>query len=264
MMGRVFSAEAGSRNARAALVALALLAACKKPPEVPVCGLHSASAPVTVDDGKTERTLGVGAKLLPSDHISVKGWAVLECFGGALKVLHKTSTEVRDLPESAVEAATLPRRALQAGKVVEVEALARTVAGRYSSNKFTPESALAASKELTSADYFKAFFTPNGFDKLGKDGPALEGPRNLPNPAFRQKVPYIHAGELGEGEWLIEVEDDAVFAETDDLATAALLEGKTYELGRTVRLLLPDGAEAELTIDGQKIELDGPMDLKLR
>ncbi len=246
---------------RAAL--LVLLVSCKKEPEVPVCGLHSASAPVTVDDGKTTRTLGVGAKLLPSDHLSVKEWAVLECFGGALTVLHKTSTHVRDVPEAMVEATTLPRRALSGGKVVEAEALARTVAGRYSSNKFTPESALGP-KELTSADYFKAFFTPNGFDKLGHDGPSPEGPRNLPAPAFRTKVPYIHAGDLGEGEWLIEVEDDAVFAETDDLATAALLEGKTYKLGRAVRLLVPDGAEAELQLDGQKIELDGPMDLKLR
>src|SRR5436190_15190071 len=100
MMARVFSAAAGSRS-RAALAGALLFLGCKKPPEVPVCGLHSASAPVTVDDGKSTRTLGVGAKLLPSDHLSVKGWAVLECFGGALKVLHKTSTDVRDLPESA-------------------------------------------------------------------------------------------------------------------------------------------------------------------
>ncbi|MBL8951434.1 MAG: hypothetical protein JNK82_11685 [Myxococcaceae bacterium] len=261
-MARVFSAAGGLRRSAAAL-ALLLVAACKKEPVGPVCGLHSASAPVTVDDGNVTRTLGVGAKLLPGDHLKVQEWAVLECFGGALRVLHKTSVDVRDLPEATVEAATLPRRALQGGKVVEVEALARTIAARYSTNKFTPESALAP-KELTSGDYFKAFFTPNGFDKLGHDGPPLEGPRNLPAPAFRTKVPYIHAGDLGEGEWLLEVEDDAVFAETDDLATAALVEGKTYELGRTVRLLLPDGAEAELTIDGKQIELDGPMDLKLR
>lgn len=246
----------------AALLLLAA-AACKKEPDVPVCGLHSASAPVTVDDGKVTHTLGVGAKLNPSDKLGVKGWAVLECFGGALKVLHRTSIEVGDLPEAKVEAATLPRRVLKEGKVEQVEALARTIVARYSGNRFTPESATVNSQELTSADYFKAFFTPNGFDALAA-GPPPEGPRKLPAPAFRVKVPYIHAGELGEGDWLIEVEDGAVFAETDDLATAALVEGKTYQLGRTVRLLLPDGAEATVTIDGKKIELDGPMDLKLR
>ena len=247
---------------RWAALLLALMA-CKKEPELPLCGLHSASAPVTLDDGKSMRTLGVGAKLLPSDKIAVKDWAVLECFGGALKVLHRQTVEVGELPEAKVEAATLPRRALKDGKVEAVEALARTVAARYSTNKFTPESALVNSQELTSADYFKAFFTPNGFDQLAA-GPAPDGPRKLPAPAFRVKVPYIHAGDLGEGDVLLEVEDDAVFAETDDLATAALVEGKTYQLGRTVRLLLPDGAEATLKLEGKELELEGPMDLKVR
>lgn len=249
---------------RALAVLFVAASACKKQPDVPVCGLHSASAPVTVDDGKATRTLGVGAKLNPSDRISVKDWAVLECFGGALKVLHKDKVEVGELPESKIESYSLPRRALKDGKVIEVEALSRTVAARYSSNRFTPESALAGAQELTSADYFKAFFTPNGFDQLSA-GPTPDGPRKLPAPAFRAKVPYIHAGDLGEGDALLEVDDDVVFAETDDLATAALVEGKTYKLGRSVRLLLPDGAEATLTLEGGTIvELDGPMDLKLR
>jgi hypothetical protein len=248
---------------RAALAVL-LLAACKKEPEVPICGLHSASAPVTAEAEKTTHTLGVGAKLLPSDRISVKDWAVLECFGGALIVLHKRSVEIGDIPEAKVEAATLPRRALKDGKVVEVEALPRTIAARYSNNKFTPDSALVDNSQPTNADYFKAFFSPNGFADLGGGGPAADGPHKLPAPAFRVKVPYVHAADLGEGDWLLEVTDDVAFAETDDLATAALLEGKTYKLGRTVRLLLPDGAEANLTQDGKKVELEGPMDLKLR
>lgn len=243
---------------RAALLFVAL-AACKKEPEVPLCGLHSASAPVTMED----HTLGVGAKLMPSDKISVKDWAVLECFAGALKVLHKQTVEVGELPEARVEAATLPRRALKEGKVESVEALPRTIAARYSSNKFTPDSALADQQQLTSGDYFKAFFTPNGFASLG-GGPAPDGPRKLPAPSLRAKVPYIHAGDLGEGDALLEVTDEVAFAETDDLATAAMVEGLTYRLGRTVRLLLPDGAEAKLTVDGKTIELEGPMDLKLR
>lgn len=242
-------------------VVLFVAASCKQVPDVPVCGLHSASAPVTVEG--SNRTLGVGAKLNPSDRISAQGWAVLECFTGALKVLHKKTVTIGDLTESKVEAATLPRRALRDGKVIDVEALSRTVSARYSSNRFTPESAKHADAELTSSDYFKAFFTPNGFDSLGA-GPVPDGPRKLPAPTFRAKVPFIHAADLGEGDALIEVEDDVVFAETDDLATAALVEGKTYGLGRSVRLLLPDGAEATLKLGGQKIELEGPMDLKLK
>ena len=63
----------------------------------------------------------------------------------------------------------------------------------------------------------------------------------------------------------IVVDDEVVFAETDELATAALPEGHTYELGGTTRLVLPDGAEATLTLaDGTKVELEGPMDLRLR
>jgi hypothetical protein len=240
--------------------ALSLLIACKREPEVPVCGLHSASAPVTVDDGKATHTLGVGAKLNPSDRITVKDWAVLECFGGAVKVLHRTSLEVGDLPEAKLEAVTLPRRCLRDGKVEEVSALPRAVAARYSSNRYTPESALWAPGP-TNADYFKAFFTPNGFAELG--GPAGDGPRKLPAPSLRVKVPYIHASELGESDPVLEVTDDVAFAETDDLATAALVEGKTYRLGRTSRLLLPDGAAARLQLGGKKIELEGPMDLKL-
>jgi hypothetical protein len=245
------------------LLALLAPSACKKQPDVPVCGLHSASAPVTAEDDKTTHTLGVGAKLLPSDRISATEWAVLECFGGALVVLHKKSVEVGDLREARVEAATLPRRALADGKIAEVEALPRTVSARYSGNKFTPDSALVDSRQPTNADYFKAFFTPNGFADLGS-GPAADGPHKLPAPSFRVKVPYIHAGDLGEGDWLLEVTDDVAFAETDDLATAALIEGKTYKLGRTIRLLLPDGAEAVLSIDGKQTPLEGPMDLKLR
>ncbi|MBK7864797.1 MAG: hypothetical protein IPJ65_40590 [Archangiaceae bacterium] len=249
---------------RAAAAALALLLpSCTREPEVPRCGLHSASAPVTVDDGKATRTLSVGARLMPSDQLSVKEWAVLECFGGTLKVLHRTSALIRELPESTVEAATLPRRVLREGKIEEIEALPRTVAARYSSNRFTPESALNPNQQPSNADYFKAFFTPNGFDNLAA-APAGEGPRKLPAPTFRAKVPYIHAGDLGDGDAVLHVTDEAAFAETDDLATAALVEGKSYRLGRTLRLLLPDGAEAELTVDGKKLELEGPMDLKLR
>ena len=90
-------------------------------------------------------------------------------------------------------------------------------------------------------------------------------PRNLPAPYKRARVPFVHAGDLGDGPYLLTVDDEIVFAETDDLATAALPEDRTYSLGRTVRLIVPDGAEATIDLGGGKtVELDGPMDLSLR
>jgi len=249
---------------RAALAVFAVaLVGCQKKPEVPVCGLHSAAAPITMTVGKKERTLSVGAKLLPSDHLTASGDALLECFGAALRRLEKgDSFDVGELTESKIESTNIPRFRLVAGKLEKVEAMRRTVAPRYSDNQFTPESALDA-PESTSGDYFVAFFTPNGFAKM-KTAP-LDGPRKLPPPSLRPRVPFVHAGDLGEGPYLLTVEDEVVFAETDDLATAALPEDKTYSLGRTVRLILPDGAEATLDLGGGTlVELDGPMDVSLR
>ncbi len=68
-------------------------------------------------------------------------------------------------------------------------------------------------------------------------------PRTLPAPPFRPKVPYIHAGPLGEGGPVVDVDDGFAIAETDDLATAVLLEDREVPLGRTVRLIVPKGAE---------------------
>ncbi len=247
------------------LAALALAAACKAPlPEGPVCGLHSASAPVVSVDG--QRTFGVGAKILATDKLEVEGWALLECFTGGIKTLHKETVKVADLREWKVEALSLPHRVLKAGKVEEVEELPRTVVARYTTNRFTPAGAspMNSTAAPTQGELFMAFFTPNGMETLGS-GPSAEGPRKLPAPFARPRVPFIHAGDLGDGETQLKVTDDVVFAETDDLATAALVEGKTYKLGRAVRLLLPDGAEGKLLFpDGQKVKLEGPMDLRLK
>ena len=246
----------------AMLAALALLG-CPAKNEVPVCGLHSAAAPIVMKVGKKERTLGVGAKLLPSDHLTASGDALLECFGGALRRIEKGDDfDVGELIEAKIESTNVPRYRLVDGKLQKVEAMPRTVAPRYSDNHFTPESALAPA-EATSGDYFVAFFTPNGFAKM--KGPPVEGPRNLPPPYKRARVPFVHAGELGPGPYLITVEDEIVFAETDDLATAALPEGQTYSLGRTVRLIVPGGAEATVDLGaGKAVALEGPMDLSLR
>jgi hypothetical protein len=228
----------------------------------PVCGLHSAAEPVTLE-GKAEVLLAVGARLLPSDRLDAEGYALLECFGGALKILEDERVVVGELTEAKIEATTVPRFVLKDGKVVPSTAMPMSMLPRYSDNRFTPKSALAQAGP-TDADYFKAFFTPNGIENLGS-GPREEGPRTLPAPGDRPRVARIHAGPLGEGGATLVVEDEVVFAETDDLATAALLESHTYALGRTTRLILPDGAEATLKRDGaEPLELEGPMDLRLR
>lgn len=241
---------------------LSLACACTKEPEVAVCGLHAAAEPVSLV-GKTDMALAVGAKLMPSDRLDADGYALLECFGGALRVIEDEKVIVGELKESKIEAITVPRFKLVDGKPVPATSLPPSMLPRYSDNRFTPSSAFTGSTGPSSAEYFKAFFTPNGIENLAS-APRVEGPTSLPPPSQRVKVSRIHAGPLGEGGAQLEVEDEVVFAETDDLATAALPEGHTYALGRTVRLVLPDGAEATLVRDGQRIELDGPMDLRLR
>lgn len=244
------------------MLALLALAGCKDAPSAePLCGLHSASEPVTLE-GAREQALAVGARLKAGDRLTAEGLALLECFKGGLKVLDDETVTVGELMEAKFEATTIPRFVLKDGAPVAVDVPSPAVVARYSDNRFTPKSALS-SNEPTSADYFKAFFTPNGIENM-QAGPRPDGPTKLAPPSARPKVSRIHAGDLGQGGALLEVDDEVVFAETDDLATAALLEGKRYELGRAVRLVLPDGAEAELVVEGRTIELDGPMDLRLR
>ncbi len=235
--------------------------ACTKEPAAPVCGLHAASEPVLLE-GKRDVVLSVGARLMPDDKIEAKGWALLECFGGALKVLDDEAVRVGDLKESKIEATTIPRFVLRDGKPVKGNALPPSMLPRYSDNRFTPASALVGSGP-SDGDYFRAFFTPNGIENM-TSAPRVDGPTKLPPPSQRTRVSRIHAGQLGEGGLRLEVDDDVVFVETDELATAALVEDHTYALGRAVRLVIPDGAEATLTIDGVELELEGPMDLRLR
>lgn len=234
-----------------------LLAGCTKAPEGAVCGLHAASEPVKVKG----KVLSVGARLMADEELDADGWALLECFGGALKVLDDEKVRVGDLKESKIQATTIPRRALHDGKLVDDERLPPSMSLRYSDNRFTPESALK-SNDSTSGDYFRAFFTPNGIENMGS-GPRPEGPTSLPPPSQRARISRIHAGSLGEGGPTLKVTDDVVFAETSDHATAALLEDETYSLGETIRLVLPDGAEATLHTADHTLELDGPLDLRL-
>lgn len=251
-----------------ALAALAVgLLACEKKPEGPVCGLHSAAAPVMLELGdkdETEKPLAVGAQLLPDDRLHATGPALLECYGGAFKVLEKGDrVRIWDLKEARLQGVTFPVHQLKDGKAQKFDHLPRTIVARYSSNRFTPGS-VTAGGQLTTNDYLMAFFSPKGMESLTGGAPS-DGPRQLAAPPNRPKVPTIHAGDQGDGPLLIKVEDEVVFLETDDLATSALVEGRTYGVGRGIRLVLPDDAEAELELQGgKKLSLDGPMELRLQ
>lgn len=239
------------------LLALVALSACtREEAQAPLCGLHSASAPVVLV-GKRDAVLRVGARLLPGDRLEVQGVALLECFGGALRVLEEETVRVGQLTEARIEATTIPRATWSQGRVTPADGLPPSQLPRYSDHQVTPPSALAPS-EPTTGDYFRAFFTPHGIEEMGA-APHQEGPAKLPPPSLRTRVAHVHAGPLGEGGPVLEVEDEVVFAETDELATAALVEGHRYALGRTVRLVLPQGAEA--TLEG--VSLEGPLDLRL-
>lgn len=240
-----------------------LLVGCSKPVgSRPVCGLFAAARPVTLE-GPVEHTLAVGARLSSTDVVRAEGPALLECFGGAWVLLDRGTTALSTVEETRLETENLPRRVLHGRELVSVEAPPPVVVVRYSDNRFTPKSALAPAGP-TSADYFQAFFTPHGIEKLGQGGHGGDGPGPLPPPPQRVAVPHIHAGPLGEGGPTLQVTDDCVFAEADDLATAALPKGQSYFLGRAVRLLLPAGAEATLSAEGQIVKLEGPLDLRLR
>ncbi len=205
---------------------------CTKPSTVPVCGLHSAAAPLLMRS-ESDRMIAVGSKLAPLDKVKAQGPTLLECFGGAIRVLEKgDSVVIGEMTEAKIEAVLLPRYVLKNLKLEKLEN--------------APPAAV------------QARYTDMG------SGPKLDGPSTLPPPHLRFAVPHVHAGPLGVSLRRLEVEDDFIFAETDDLATAVLLEGEFYDLGRTVRLVLPDGAEATLVDEGQKVELEGPMDVRLR
>lgn len=253
-----------SRHPGILLIAvLALVAGCKKPSDKPIAGLHSAGAPVLLLKGKEKIPIAVGSHLKAEDHIVATGPALLEYFGGGMRFLEEgDELEVGDVDESKLLGSNIPSRRLVGTEVQETPSLPRIVAARYTSFNSTP---LIVDRTPTTGDYMKAFFTPNGMENL-MSGPRPEGPtKPLPAPPFRPKVPYIHAGALGDGGLVAEVTDGFAIAETDDLATAVLLEDRKVPLGRTVRLLVPKGAEVVIrTPEGKEVDLDGPADLRLR
>lgn len=252
------------KSARAWTVfALLALCACKEQERKPIAGLLAAGASVHMRTQDGERPIAVGSQLMPQDRIKATGPAVLEYFGGALRFLEKgDELEVGDVTEAKLIGTNVDAQLLKAGVLSELPPQQRIIAARYRSVHFTPK---IVSGEPTTGDYFAAFFTPNGIENLGA-GSAEEGPRKaLPPPPHRSKVPHVHAGDLGAGGARLIVDDGFVVAESDDLATAVLIEDQVYELGRTTRLVLPDGAEATLTTaDGRQVELEGALDVILR
>lgn len=241
-----------------------LATACKERSDKPIAGLLAAGAPVLRTEGKEQRTVAVGAQLLGDVTLTATGPAVLEYFGGGLRFLEKGDTlEVGDAGEAKLHGSNLPPRRWVDGGLQEAQRVPRIVAARYTNVQVTPAS--AHEDAYTSTQYFVAFFTPNGLRNLGSDT-QHEGPHQpLPPPPFRPKVPFIHAGDLGEGGLIAVVDDGFAVAETDDLATAVLLEGREVPLGRTVRLLVPDGSEVILKgPHGAEVTVEGPVDLRMR
>lgn len=239
------------------------LVACKQPERKPIAGLLAAGAPLYLKTADGKRPIAVGSQLMPTDEIVASGPAVLEFYRGGIRFFEEgDALEVGDAREATINGGNVRLVVLRNGTLEERPPAQRIIAARYRSISFTPES---SSTELKNADYMRAFFTPNGIANL-QGGPAGEGPRKkLPPPPHRRQVPHVRAGELGEGGPRIVIEDEFVVAESDDLTTAVLIEGPIYELGRTTRLLMPEGAEATLTTaDGRQLELEGPMDLVLR
>ncbi|MCP3099605.1 hypothetical protein LZ198_12075 [Myxococcus sp. K15C18031901] len=254
-----------ARHLMGCVLAVAVLAAgCKQRSDKPIAGLLAAGAPVLRTVGKEQRPVAVGAQLTGDMELTASGPAVIEYFGGGLRFLEKgDSLEVGDAKEAKLHGANLPPRRWADNAVQETPRAQRIVAARYTNVQVTPKS--AHEDAYSSTQYFVAFFTPNGLQKLGSDV-QHEGPHQpLPPPPHRPKVPFIHAGDLGEGGLVATVEDGFAIAETDDLATAVLLEGRDVPLGRTVRLIVPDGSEVVLkTPDGTEVEVEGPVDLRMR
>ncbi|XXF81102.1 hypothetical protein P2318_15465 [Myxococcaceae bacterium GXIMD 01537] len=250
------------------LALLCLAGGCKSRPkeDKPIAGLLAAGAPVRLlVERKEPKPIAVGAKLLSGDRIEATGPAVLEYFGGGLRFLEKGDEfEVGDVQEARLFGSNVPSYRWVDGDIQEAPPAQRIIAARYTNIEVTPASAFT-DREPGTGELLLAFFSPDGFASLN-GGPRPEGPSSgLPPPPLRPKVPIIHAGALGEGGFVAEVTDGFAVAETDDLATALLTEDKTVALGRTVRLLVPKGAEVELkSPTGQTVEVEGPADLRLR
>jgi hypothetical protein len=245
------------------IAVLALAGGCQKEPPRPIAGLHAAGAPVLRVVGKEKRPIAVGAQLRSDEHIIATGPALIEFFGGGMRFLDNgDELEVGEAAEAKLLGPNIPTKRWANHSMEELPPAQRLVAARYTNVEITPP---RANTELTTSDYFKAFFTPNGMDKLSA-GPRPDGPsKALPPPPFRPKVPYIHAGPLGEGGPIANVEDGFAVAETDDLTTAVLLEDRDIPLGNTVRLIVPKGSELTLSFpDGQSLEVRGPTELRLR
>jgi hypothetical protein len=250
------------RLAVAALLALAA-GGCKTKTPRPVAGLHSASAPLFLVARGERKALAVGSQLASDAHVVASGPALLEFFsGGALRFLAQgDELDVGDAAETRLFSPNFSSVLVKGARVLQIPVSRRPIAARYTDTNFTPTIAI---HEPGTGDYLKAFFTPHGLDPSG-GGPVPEGPRKeLPAPPFRPHVPHMHAGDLGPGGPSVEVSGGSVAAETDDFATALLLDGNSYALGGTDRLFVPKGASVSLHWpDASVVSVDGPVEIHL-
>ncbi|MFP2913355.1 hypothetical protein ACLESD_51845 [Pyxidicoccus sp. 3LFB2] len=181
---------------------LGLAAGCKERSDKPIAGLLAAGAPVLRTEGKEQRPVAVGAQLLAHEQLTATGPAVLEYFGGGLRFLEEGDTlEVGDADEAKLHGVNLPSRRWAGGEVQEAPRPLRIVAARYTQVQVTPPSALAGQGTYSNAEYFVAFFTPNGIQKLGS-GSTQDGPRQpLPRRRCAPRCPSSTRGSWARAGW---------------------------------------------------------------
>ena len=60
---------------------------------------------------------------MAKDRIDAEGYALIECFGGALRVLEDETVVIGELTESQIQATTIPRFVIKNGQLVESTAI---------------------------------------------------------------------------------------------------------------------------------------------
>jgi hypothetical protein len=245
-----------------AVCAASCFACTRKAPQA-IAGLHSAARPLYLLLGGEKRPLAVGSHLRSDAHVVADGPAMLEFFaGGAVRFMAQgDEVEVGEALEARMLAPNLPAVLIKGTRVLEVPLSKRPIPVRYTNTNFTPPEWLTS--DPSTGDYLKAFFTPHGIERLGQK--SHEGPRTLPPaPPLRPHLPHIHAGDLGSGGPIADISGGSAAAETDDFATALLLDGSSYDLGRSDRLFLPKGVTVAVHwADATVVTVEGPAEIHL-
>lgn len=242
------------------VLAASLLTGCpKQEPSTPVVGVYAAASPLVLQMKVGPRGIAVGSFLFAQAKLTATGPAVLEFFGGAIRFLDRGDTlAVDDAPEKDLVSSNLPQFQLRAGKLVALQPSERVITPLYFKLQVLPE---GADPQKDSGDYLRGSFVAPAVSTAGSE----LAPLAKPPPPFRGNAPRIHAGDLGDGGPTATVNGTFAAAQSDELATAILLPGRTIDLGRTTRVLVPKGSEVAVKFtDGTTATLPGPGDFRIR